>query len=267
MPLSFRRILGQFLLSSGLARLPVRVRSGIAEGARWSLYPWSAYWRGTHEPAVQRRLAGLWDWTGRQVWDLGSHYGLFAVGLGRRVGPGGGVAAFEPNPVALGRLTLHVRRNRLDWVKIFPFAVSDQISEQRFLSYGGFESTTSHLLYETETWNESIPTILVKTVRLDDLCADGSLKHPDFIKLDVEGHGHHALAGARRALEASRPVILAGLHTLVEAEGILSILSPMGYQYAPIDRGPTSSLGDLVGRDVLFVPPERAVNPAPNGQG
>ena len=84
-----RRLLVRILSLPPIAHLPVRVRSGVAAGAWWSFFPWSAYWRGTHEPAVQARLVSLWDWTGKHVWDLGSHYGLFAVGLGRRVGLGG----------------------------------------------------------------------------------------------------------------------------------------------------------------------------------
>ena len=69
------------------------------------------------------------DWTGKNIWDLGSHYGLFAVGLGRRVGPTGSVAAFEPNPLSYQRLVLHVKRNHLDWVKTFPLAVSNTQSK------------------------------------------------------------------------------------------------------------------------------------------
>lgn len=258
-----RQLADRFLRGSGLARFPVRVRSGLAEGARWSLYPWSAYWRGTHEPAVQARIKELWDWDGKQVWDLGAHYGLFSVGLGLRVGPRGGVAAFEPNPVARERLALHVRRNRLTWVRIFPFAVSDRVSEERFLSYGGFESTTGHLLYTNETWDASIPTIHVSTVRLDDLVDADALRLPDFVKLDVEGHGHHALAGGAKAIKSALPVVLAGLHTREEADGVVGLLHPLRYHWSRIDGGPTGTPDDLVMTDVLFVPPGREVRPAP----
>ncbi len=262
-----RRLADRILRASGLARFPVRVRSGLAEGAVWSLYPWSAYWRGTHEPAVQARIMDLWDWNGKQVWDLGAHYGLFSVGLGRRVGPHGGVAAFEPNPVARERLVLHVVRNRLAWIRIFPFAVSDRVSEERFLSYGGFESTTGHLLYTDETWNPSIPTISVSTVRLDDLVEAGELRLPDFVKLDVEGHGHHAVAGGIKAIESAKPVVLAGLHTREEAGGVIAHLQPLGYEWSRIDGGPSGIPDDLVMTDVLFVPPGREIRPAPAARG
>jgi len=72
----------------------------------------------TRRAAMSVRALGL---DRKTLWDLGSHFGLFAVGwvAGR---PTGAVAAFEPNPVCYDRLTLHVRRNRLPWVRTFPLA-------------------------------------------------------------------------------------------------------------------------------------------------
>ena len=247
-----RRLLGRFLNLPPIARLPVRVRGGVADGAWWSLFPWSAYWRGTHEPEVQARLVGLWDWTGKHVWDLRSHYGLFAIGLGPRVGPAGSVAAFEPNPLSYARLCLHVRRNRLPWVKTFPHAVSDTAGAQRFFLYAGLEDTTTHLAYEGETWDKSIPAMQVETRRLDDLVAAGEIRAPDFIKLDVEGHGHRALAGARAALAAKRPVILMGLHSDEERDGILSVLRPLRYRLVPVKAG--TPMPPVFGYDYLAEP-------------
>lgn len=128
------RFFSRLLATSFIARLPIRVRRGIAEGACWSLFPWTSYWRGTHEPEVQARLLTLGDWTGKHIWDLGSHYGIFAIGLGLRVGPTGSVAAFEPNPLSYARLQLHVCRNRLAWMKTFPNAASDTEGSRRFFS-------------------------------------------------------------------------------------------------------------------------------------
>ena len=256
-----RRLLTWGLRRSHLALLPVRVRGGIAKGARWSLYPWTSYWRGTHEPAVQQRLIALWDWTGKVCWDLGAHYGLFAVGLGRRVGPTGAVAAFEPNPASYERLQLHVRRNHLTWVQTFPMAVSDKAGRERFLDYDNFTGTAAHLMHQGETWHAGIPTISVEICRLDDLVAAGRIRAPDFIKLDVEGHGHHALAGARASVSRTRPVIMAGMHSRQEAEGILALLEPLGYTRDAIDGAAADSPENMLGRDFLFTPTERASSP------
>jgi FkbM family methyltransferase len=233
----FRHHLIRLLSLPLIARQPIRVRGGVAAGALWSFFPWTAYWRGTHEPEAQKQLIDLWDWTGKNVWDLGSHYGLFAVGLGLRVGPSGSVAAFEPNPLSFARLQLHVRRNHLPWVKTFPVALSDTAGQQRFFAYQGLESTTTHLAYEGETWNEHIPTITVESRRLDDLVTAGEIAAPDFIKIDVEGHGHKALAGAAEVVRIRRPVLLFGLHSESEVAGIRAVLDPLGYRYTPIAVG------------------------------
>ena len=86
---ALHRLLRSFLIRTRLCLLPVRVRSGIAEGARWTLYPWSAYWRGAHEPAMQNALVSLGDIRGWNCWDLGAHFGIYSIGLARRVGPTG----------------------------------------------------------------------------------------------------------------------------------------------------------------------------------
>lgn len=245
-------LLRRLLSTPVIARLPVRVRGGIAKGARWSLFPWTSYWRGTHEPAVQARLLQAGDWTGKHIWDLGSHYGIFAVGLGRLAGPTGSVAAFEPNPLSYDRLCLHVRLNRLDWVKTFPCAASDTTGSQRFFIYEGMETTSSHLAYEGEAWDETIATIQVNSRRLDDMVTAGEINLPDFVKLDVEGHGHKALEGAKASLAKSRPTLLIGFHSQQEIDGILAVLEPLGYRITPIL--PDAPTTPTVSFDYLFEP-------------
>lgn len=251
------KLLHAILSTPLIAHFPVRVRSGIAQGARWTFYPWTSYWRGTHEPAVQNRLLQLkLNWEGMHVWDLGSHYGIYAIGLGRRVGPQGSVAAFEPNTLSYSRLCRHIQMNGLSHVKAFPFAVSSNAGKEKLFLYHGLNTTTSHLAYEGETWNESIPTVTIKTERLDDMAARGEIHPPDFIKVDVEGHGHHALAGAAKTLAAHRPILMIGLHSVPEMEGILKILTPLDYRITPISPGaPVQPTPEF---DYLFEPNSRS---------
>jgi hypothetical protein len=130
--------------------------------------------------------------------------------------------------------------------------VSDTVGAQRFFAYEGLETTTTHLAYEDETWNESIPTITVESRRLDDLVAAGEIHAPDFIKLDIEGHGHKALAGARAALVAKRPIILMGLHSAQERDGIMAVLGPLRYRYSAIDSA--APIPPVCGYDYLALP-------------
>ena len=142
---ALHRSLDWFLALTGLQYCPVRVRRGVAAGARWTLYPWSAYWRGTHEPALQQALIALGDIRGWSCWDLGAHYGIYSIGLALRTGQEGAVAAFEPNPVSYARLEHHRRMNGLSNLKTFEAAVSDQAGSADLLTYGDLRSTTTHL--------------------------------------------------------------------------------------------------------------------------
>jgi hypothetical protein len=137
-------------LASTLGLFPVRVRGGIAKGTRWTLYPWASYWRGTHEPEVQRVIEGLGggSMAGWSCWDLGAHFGFCSVALSMRVGPSGQVAAFEPNPDSFARLERHRRMNRLTWLKTYQAAASDHTGSAELLTYGDLGSTSTHLRYD-----------------------------------------------------------------------------------------------------------------------
>jgi len=243
------------LTKTPLGLCPVRVRRGVATGARWTFYPWTSYWRGTHEPAVQAVLLALGggDIRGWSCWDLGAHFGLYSVGLAQRVGPHGQVAAFEPNPMSYTRLQRHARMNRLGWLRTYRAAVSDETGSAELYTYGDLGTTTTHLPYDGEMRTEKVGAIEVPILRLDSLVERGELRAPQFVKLDVEGHGHRALRGMGATLREHRPIILAGMHSSQEVAGILAQLDPLGYRRQEVG---TSSVPDpMIGRDFLFTPP------------
>lgn len=246
---ALKRILGVGMRLTRLEYFPVRVRRGVAAGARWTLYPWTSYWRGSHESAVQAALISLGggDITGWTCWDLGAHYGLYSVGLARRVGPTGQVAAFEPNPVSCTRLLRHARMNGLSWLKAFEAAASDCSGTGELYTYGDLESTITHLPYEGETRASDCAPLAVRRVRLDELVQTGEIRPPRFVKIDVEGHAHRALAGMQATLGAHRPVILVAFHSPSEADGVSALLGPLGYERRGVEPG-------AGGPDFLFVP-------------
>ncbi|HTX64340.1 MAG TPA: FkbM family methyltransferase [Opitutaceae bacterium] len=187
-------------------------------------------------------LQNLGAMTGWSCWDLGAHYGFYSVGLARRAGPTGEVAAFEPNPLSFRRLEYHRRLNRLAWLKVFPAAASDQTGQAEMYTYGELLSTTTHLRYEGETRIAACAPLVVTTIKLDDLVAAGTLRPPDFVKIDVEGHGHRALVGMQATVARHRPHLLCELHTPLELTGMQAILAPLGYEW------PATA---AVGQDVL----------------
>ena len=200
---------------------------------------------------MHQALLGLGDIRGWSCWDLGAHFGIYSIGLARRVGPAGEVAAFEPNPLSYDRLQRHRSMNGLNWLKAFPAAVSDVAAVKEFYTYGSLHSTTTHLPYEGETPGAETKPLLVQTVMLDELVASGQLRPPNLIKVDVEGHGHRALAGAMRTIRESRPVIIMGFHSANEIDGTRSLLDPLGYRWQPLDP---SAPAHCIGHDYILRP-------------
>lgn len=253
MKAALTRFLDQFLVVTRLQMWPVRVRAGVAAGARWTLYPWSAYWRSTQEPAMHTTLAELGDITGWSCWDLGAHFGIYSVGLGRRVGPTGEIAAFEPNPLSYARLCHHLEMNALTWAKRYEAAVSDVAGVANFYTYDNLKDTTTHLPYEGEVQSAATKPIPVRLLQLDALVASGELRAPDLIKVDVEGHAHKALAGARRTIIEKRPILIVAFHSELELSGVRALLDPLGYDSRIIGT-PSESPDAVIGHDLLFTP-------------
>jgi FkbM family methyltransferase len=248
---SFHRAISCMLIRTRLAWLPVKVLRGVAQGAWWSLFPWTSYWRGTHEPALQAAVLALGDIRGWSCWDLGAHYGLYSVALARRVGSIGEVGAFEPNPLSFRRLAYHRRLNRLTQLKLFQMAASDRSESAELYTYGKLESTTTHLRYEGETAQAACRPIIVKSIRLDELVADGRLRLPDLVKIDIEGHAHRAIEGMAETLARKLPVFILAFHGNPEAATVRQILAQWGYRSRPIGHAsPEAPVGDF-----LFTPP------------
>jgi FkbM family methyltransferase len=232
---SFRRKLigaaSRKIGDSALGYFPVRVRAGRAKGARWTLLPFSSYWRrGEVEDDVAAAAAYLPTLDGITFWDMGAHFGIHTVGMAMSVGHSGQVAAFEPDPVAFQRLAHHVRINSLSNVRIFNFAASQKCgTAELFLPEGHRGGALSHLRYHATDNMIGTASICAETVALDDLVKTGRIRQPDFIKVDIQGHGAEALAGSINSIKEKLPVIAFSSHSAAEIEGTMSLLEPLGY--------------------------------------
>jgi FkbM family methyltransferase len=141
--------------------------------------------------------------------------------------------------------------NNLAWLKTYQAAASDVAGEAEFVSDLSHGDTTVHLPYDGEVRTPATPTIRVRVLRLDDLVARGEIRAPDFIKIDVEGHGHHALGGALESIRRTRPVMLMGFHSPQEVAGTESLLRPLGYEFIPTG---SKNPAHRVGADYLLQP-------------
>ncbi|MEO6994119.1 MAG: FkbM family methyltransferase [Lacunisphaera sp.] len=232
----------------------MKIRHGLARGAWWSVYPYSAYWRrGGTDPAIDEVLQRHAARPGIVCWDIGAHYGIYSVGLARAVGSAGRVEAFEPDPVAHRRLRWHRWLNRLGHLHVHPVAASAVSNTARLYQYAGFGDTTSHLPYSNEQI-EQVPYREITTVALDEWVELGRILPPQFIKIDVEGHAGPALEGMRRTLAKARPVILLAIHTEEEHGAARSALSALEYSLAPVlSNGAADVLATHFG-ELLCVP-------------
>ena len=157
-------------------------------------------------------------------WDIGAHHGLYAVALGRLVGPTGTVHAFEPFPESVQILRENVSLNRLeDVVHVHPTAVSDRSGTSTLqLSTNGPQnhSLTSAIAFSGEELEVEVTT-------MDDV-ADRS-GDPQFVKIDVEGGEYEAFLGGDRLLGRRKTCFLfesepwdarrVAVHELVESYG------------------------------------------------
>ena len=152
-------------------------------------------------------------------WDLGTHFGIYTVGLAKIVGEKGEVIGFEPDPFSYSRCVRHIKMNNLSWAKIFEGAASDVSDYSEILVYGKLGVTTTHLAYPGET-GVGAERVKVATFAIDDLVEKSSIRLPNFVKVDVEGHGAKALFGMKKSLLKARPHVIFSVHCPEEALAI-----------------------------------------------
>jgi FkbM family methyltransferase len=215
---------------------PVRVRRGLAKGARWTMLPFSSYWRhGESEVDVLAATSFFPALDGLVFWDFGAHFGIHTVGMARQVGLTGQVVAFEPDPAAFIRLKLHVDLNKLSNVKLFEAAVSGKDGIEQLFFPGGQGSAVSHFKFNDADNMSGVASAAVRTIAPDRLVAEGAIRLPDIIKIDVQGHGADAVAGALGAIKKALPIIAFSNHSESERDGVRNLLAPLSYRPRSFD--------------------------------
>jgi len=133
--------------------------------------------------------------------DIGANVGLVTLLLADKVQH---ALLFEPNPIAAGRARENLALNRLKF-EVHELALSDRTGSVELEDEGGV-STCNRTVAGFST---SLPTRKVDCMKLDDFLAQHALPHPiSAIKIDVEGHENHVLAGMMECLRRSRPRVV-----------------------------------------------------------
>lgn len=143
---------------------------------------------------------------GMVFYDIGANIGFFSVIAAEKVTPQGHVYSFEPVSGTHDRLVENIQLNKIDkHVTTFLAAASDHVGEaQIYIPDKGMDAWNS-LAVKPEAGNYQLETI--KTIVLDELVANKTLRTPDIIKIDVEGWEMHVLKGLQQTLQTYHPTL------------------------------------------------------------
>jgi FkbM family methyltransferase len=186
--------------------------------------------RAGYEPEVTRAL--LEHMAAGAVVDIGANCGYFSLLAASR---GARVYAFEPLQTNLRLLHASVALNRFAHIRIIAAAASDSL---RTLTIGAMH-TNGMVAEPRNDPQAALAADFVAAVRVDDVVPGD--EPVSVIKVDVEGHEYLALLGARRTIEACRPVILSefapgglAVNSRRSATEYLELLSAFGYDVSVV---------------------------------
>ncbi|HYL57842.1 MAG TPA: FkbM family methyltransferase [Candidatus Acidoferrales bacterium] len=197
-----------------------------------------------YEPEVWNRVMREIG-SGDRVVEVGASFGLYTLAFARRIGSGGHVTAFEPDPQSAAALEANIRVNGWqDRVTVVSAAVGAENGKVRFAAARGMES---HI---ATAGDSSRGAILVPLVTLDSVVADRRI---DVLKIDVEGFEEQVLQGARTILTTAnrRPrAILVEVHPFAWSEtgttssSLLALLRESGFRVENMTGDEVREIGE-----------------------
>ena len=221
---------GKLIASSSdwIRRHDVIISHGVASGLRFNAAGANAgYAIGTTEPLVQEAVRTIVR-PRDVVYDIGANVGFFTVLAARLVGPAGAVIAFEPLPETAKAARRNLDLNGLTQATVLTCAAGRQAGTAQLELRE--ESTWARLADELSTG----PTMEVDIVAIDDLVDAGTIRPPDFVKIDVEGAELDVIEGMRRTIAGHHPVILCEMHGKNAA--FASLMESLGYTVRTLEN-------------------------------
>jgi FkbM family methyltransferase len=177
--------------------------------------------------------------------DIGANAGYFTVLAALRVGPGGRVIAFEPNPVVAGQLREQIRANAVEGrVTVADVALADRDADDVpfYVSCWPENDGISSLTPEQETIargglrsDATIP-VSVRTLDAWSRASGANLARIDLVKIDVEGAEAQVLKGMSALLtQVPPPRIICETRPQSDAA---RLLLDRGYRMSMLDEIP-----------------------------
>jgi FkbM family methyltransferase len=160
-----------------------------------NITPWILM--GGHWETNVDRILCAYVKPGMRVLDIGANMGYYAVKLGTKVGPGGTLIAFEPNPEVYDVCVENLKINGLTGhAKVLRLALGDRAGSAT-LTRSRSNMASANLLAD----QDADVSFEVEVATLD-ACL-GEAAPVDLIKLDAEGYESFILKGAAQTLARS----------------------------------------------------------------
>lgn len=221
--------------------------------------------RDEHKEAI----ANHYIRSGDLVVDVGANVGNYTFPYSALVGREGLVVAYEANPYVFKRLN-----KKINWwttsrgianVSSKQKAASSSSDEKLSMKVYAKDSVLGSGTVEPHLWHEGrMPgkgeIVQVETEKLDELLKEYPSRPITFIKIDVEGHEHAVLEGARQILTLHRPLVIFE-YGFIRGEfepNTISQMEQLGYACFDLRNDEQVRPGYEVGcTDLFAVPVER----------
>jgi FkbM family methyltransferase len=140
---------------------------------------------------------------GMRCLDIGANYGIFSLNCARQVGPQGSVWSFEPTPETARYLSMSIKENGFENIRLMPMALSRACGTAKLVIHADSEH---NYLSDSVAGAERFEIVDVRS--LDELTEEQELTRIDFVKVDAEGAEIAILEGGARFFERESPIIL-----------------------------------------------------------
>ena len=188
------------------------------------------------------------------IYDIGANKGFWSEMASKILNPST-VYCFEPFLEFYNLLESKVIHYP-NWI-LFPYALGVSDSEQRFFLAGDSSSILPLTNLQTEHFGvSSVGETIIKTKVLNDFMKSNQLKHPDLIKIDVQGYEMEVLKGADKVITEARYLLIElsfkeFYHQQPAAEEVIAFLFQKGFRIKAFSE--STALGqEIFQTDILF---------------
>jgi FkbM family methyltransferase len=179
--------------------------------------------------------------------DIGANIGLYSLMAAARIGRSGQVYAFEPLAASFASLVENIRLNGYcERITPFSLALTDAPGLFPFhylsLEPGSSGSQLHEAVDDSETRFQPLVSEMKYGTCVDELIKAGALRHPDVVKIDVDGNEARILRGMRGLLTGERrPRVISVEVNARERQALFAFMQAQGYSFA----GRNDTMGGL----------------------